>query len=584
MKLQPKNALKSCLLGLFFFLILGGSAFSQVNRTYYMCYQDSTRFGTYGGANCWGWTSPEGVDYAIMGVFNGIQFVNTQTMQSEGFVPGPTGGICGGIVWREIKAYSHYCYAVSECTGTNDGLQVIDMSFLPDSVHLITTKSINGTTARTSHTLSVDSVAGYLYLEGNSTPATSIHIFDLTNPENPVHDTSFGLSNGIHDMYAYDDTVYVAEGSSGRWSVWNLADKNNPVLLARPAIPSSGYVHNFWPTADRHYAASTEETAGKTVKIWDISDLNNIILVGQYLGPSGLAHNAHFKGDTLYLAHYESGISVVDISNPAAPVEMARYDTYSASDNPNFNGAWGCHPFTRNGLIYASNIDGSLWVLKEQILEMDDSLYPGPPVKMGDNHVKVDIYGVNSLPLERIVVSFSYAGPSQMVFQACSTNGTRTQGFSFSNSLGVDHFNKRAAWEVATTGAPLAPGSGVILSLWFSVANNNYGPFNPVAFIDNWNGLQPTFGAECKEYRPVDLDFVEVCCTNKRGNADGDLNDLCNIIDLNFTVNRIFRSGPAALCPKEADFNGDSIISDIIDLNYIVNLIFRGGAQPVSCN
>ncbi len=577
--------MNSCALGLSLLLIIVSPVHSQPDSMYYMCYQDSTRFGGYGGANCWGWTSPAGVDYAIMGVFNGIRFVNTQTMQSEGFIPGPTGGICGGgIVWREIKAYSHYCYAVSECTGTNDGLQVIDMSFLPDSVHLVTTKSINGAAARASHTLSVDSVAGYLYLEGNSTPATSIHIFDLSDPANPVHDTSFGISNGIHDMYAYDDTVYVAEGSSGRWAVWNLADKNNPVILARPVIPSPGYVHNIWPTADRHYAASTEETAGKTVKIWDISDLNNITLVGEYLGPSNLAHNAHFKGDTLYLAHYESGIAVVDISNPAVPVEMARFDTYTSNESPNFNGAWGCYPFASSGLIFGSNIDGSLWVLKEQVVELNDSLYPGAPVNMGNNYVKVNIYGKNSLPLEKIVVPFSYAGPSDMFFHSCSTNGTRTQGFSTSSSLAVDQINQRAAWEITTSATSLAPGSGVILTMWFTVAAGNSGPYNPIAFIDNWLGLQPTFGAQCKEYRPLDLDFVEICCVNNRGNANGDLNDVSNILDLNFTVNRIFRSGPAAICPKEADFDSDGTPSTILDLNLLVNKIFRNGPQPGSCN
>ena len=583
MKSILQTVLKLSLLTSVMVLFVGKVGYTQPDSIYYMCYKDSTRFGTFGGANCWGWTSPGGVDYAIMGVFNGIRFVNTETMLSEGFVAGPTGGICGGIVWREIKAYSHYCYAVSECTGTNDGLQVIDMSYLPDSVHLITTKSINGTTARTSHTLSVDSVAGYLYLEGNSVPATSIHIFDLSDPANPVHDTSFGLSNGIHDMYAYDDTVYVAEGSSGRWSVWNLADKNNPILLARPLIPSAGYVHNIWPTADRSHAASTEETSFKTVKIWDISNLNAIALVGEYLGPSGLAHNAHFKGDTLYLAHYESGVAVVDISNPALPKEMARFDTYAAGESANFNGAWGCHPFTNNGHVYASNLDGSLWVMTEEKIALADTLYPGPPVNMGNDLVKVDIYGINSLPLKRIVIPFNYNGPATMFFSACSTNGTRTQGFTTSHSLGVDFNNNRAAWEVVTTGTPLAPGSGVILSIWFTVEVGNMGPYNPVAFIDNWINLAPKFQTECASFRPKDLDFVEVCCTGTRGDLNIDGAD-ANILDLTYMVDRIFRGGPASICPKEADVNADTTSENILDLTYVVDRIFRGGPPPPSCN
>ena len=579
-----RTALKLSVLTFVIALFAGKNGYSQPDSIYYMCFQDSTRFGTYGGANCWGWTSPVGVDYAIMGVFNGIQFVNTVTMQSEGFVAGPTGGICGGIVWREIKAYSHYCYAVSECTGTNEGLQVIDMAYLPDSVHLIGTFPVNGVGgARTSHTVSVDSVAGFLYCEGNSTPATSIYIHNISNPAAPSYVGSFGISNGIHDMYANDDTVYVAEGSSGRWAIWNLANKASPILLARPAIPASGYVHNIWPSADRHYAASTEETGGKTVKIWDISNLSAITLVGEYLAPSNLAHNAHFKGDTLYLAHYESGIAVVDISNPAQPREMARFDTYASGESANFNGAWGCHPFTNNGHIYASNLDGSLWVLREGKTALADTLYPGPPVNMGNDFVKVDIYGVNSLPLKRIVIPFNYNGPATMFFYACSTNGTRTQGFNTSQALGVDLNNNRAAWQVATTGAPMAPGSGVILSIWFTVDTGNMGPYNPIAFIDNWLNLAPQFQSECAAYRPIDLDYVEVCCTGTRGDLNRDGVD-ADLLDLTFMIDRIFRGGPSSICPKESDVNADGKAENILDLTYIVDRIFRGGAPPPNCN
>ncbi len=583
MKLIRRTTLKSSALILILVLFVGRNSYSQPDSVYTVCFQDSTRFGTSGGSNCWGWTSPAGVDYAIIGVFNGIRFVNTETMQSEGFVPGPTGGICGGIVWREIKAYSNYCYAVSECTGTNDGLQVINMSTLPDSVHLEGTFAVNGSTARTSHTISVDSVAGFLYCEGNSTPATSIYIHNISNPATPTFVGSFGISSGIHDMYAHDDTVYVAEGSSGRWAIWSLANKASPSLLARPAIPSSGYVHNIWPTADRQYAASTEETANKTVKIWDISNLSSISLEGEYLAPSNLAHNAHFKGDTLYLAHYESGVAVVDISDPTDPKEMARYDTYVSSENSNFNGAWGCHPFTASGLIYASNIDGSLWILKEEKVALADTLYPGLPVNMGNDMVKVDIYGTNSFPLKKIIIPFSYAGPATTFFHSCSTNGTRTQGFTTSHALGVDFNNNRAAWEVITTGAPMAPGSGVILSIWFTVETGYAGPYNPISFIDNWLNLEPTFQSACATYRPKDFDYVEICCTGARGDLNVDGTN-ANILDLTFMVDRVFRAGPSSVCPNEADVNADSTSEDILDLTYLVDRIFRGGPLPPPCN
>ena len=71
----------------------------------------------------------------------------------------------------------------------------------------------------------------------------------------------------IHDVYARNDTVYVAEGTNGTFSIWDVSDKYDPVLLTRVSIPNSGYVHNIWPTDDGKYAMTTEETVNKTIKI-----------------------------------------------------------------------------------------------------------------------------------------------------------------------------------------------------------------------------------------------------------------------------------------------------------------------------
>ncbi|MBI3871777.1 MAG: choice-of-anchor B family protein [candidate division Zixibacteria bacterium] len=171
----------------------------------------------------------------------------------------------------------------------------------------------------------------------------------------------------MHDMTAFNDTVYVAEANNHSFSIWDVADKMNPILLARVVIPGGGYVHNIWPTPDRKYLATTEETANKTMKIWNREDLSNITLVAEYLGPSNLAHNAHIEGNYLYLSHYESGVSVLDITTPECPVEVARFDTYLSADLPQFQGCWGVFPhnFNRSHRIYASNIDGRLFVFHQ---------------------------------------------------------------------------------------------------------------------------------------------------------------------------------------------------------------------------
>jgi choice-of-anchor B domain-containing protein len=256
-------------------------------------------------------------------------------------------------------------------SGTNQGLMVIDLQYLPDSVHFVGSFPLNLSGAFTAHTISIDTLKGFAYCEGSGVSAQPVRILSLANPESPAFAGSFGPTTGqsIHDMYARNDTVFVAEGwnasSQGSWSVWNCANKSSPALITRIFFPNAGYLHSTWPSDDRNLLLTTEEIpAGKTMKVWDISNLSNIQLRGQYLGAAQIPHNVYVKGNFVFVSHYEAGVTVVDISNPNAPVEIARYDTYPASDSAKYRGCWSAYPYTANGFVYASNLDGWLFVLR----------------------------------------------------------------------------------------------------------------------------------------------------------------------------------------------------------------------------
>ncbi len=568
---------------------IGSSLAAQDTTAYWLCKENVKYIGA-GGSDCWGWRHPSGTEYAIMGIAKGVAFINTENMITEGFVEGPSEDPCSFFNWRDMMTWGNYCYVVSECTGTNSGIMVIDMSYLPDSVHLVGTFSVNGSGGKTSHNLCVDSLKGFLYVQGSYFGSTSVYIHDLTMPDNPTFIRAFGVSRGIHDIYAINDTVFVAEPATRSFSIWDLTDKNTPTLLARIVIPYAGYVHNIWPTENREYVITTEETFGKTVKIWDIRDLGNVTLVGEYLSNNGMAHNAHVKGDKVYISHYESGVVVLDISDPANLKEIAKYDTYpNAEWEALYNGTWGCYPFASNGQIYASNRDGRLWVLREDIIALADTIYPGRVERVGSDYAKVDIYAVNSQPLSRIVIPFSYGGEAPMTFLACSINGTRAGHFEISGLLRYAPYSERVIWEMSSgvflAGDSIPPGSGKILTAWFKIGAGYSGRLNQIEILENWIGFEPTFQSTCTIYRPFELDYADICCKGLRGNVDDDSNENNGtILDLTFLVDFIFRGGPPTPCPQEADVNGSGGSGNIIDLTYLVDYIFRGGPGPVSCN
>jgi len=315
-----------------------------------------------GGSDIWGWTGPDGTEYAIMGVAAGVAIVNTKLMKVVSVVPGPLDS--DSFFRRDIKTYRHYAYVVSENTGNNEGLMVIDLQLLPDTVMFIGSFPIDNAGGVRSHNLTIDTSKAFAYIEGEKDSVISI--FDLTDPENPVYVAEFPNSGiHIHDLYARNDTLYLAEIENKSFSVWNVTDKLMPELLVRKDIPNAVNVHNVWPTDDGRYLLSTEESAGRTVKMWDISKLNadEINITDEWLGTSNLAHNVHIKGNYAFVSHYESGIHVIDISDPDNIFQNAWFDTYAQSNNAGFRGAFGVYPFTQNGTVFVSNIEGRLSVL-----------------------------------------------------------------------------------------------------------------------------------------------------------------------------------------------------------------------------
>jgi len=316
---------------------------------------------TTGGSDVWGYTAPDGSEYAIMGVTTGVAFVKVPEMQIVDVIAGPSLGDC--YYHRDIQTFGQYAYAVSEMAGTVRGLMIMDMSTLPDSVRLVNTYE-TPTNIR-SHNMHIDVNKGFAYIISQN--ARGVRFVDLADPVNPV-DVNLLItptSNTLtHDVFARNDTLYVSEGTNSAFSIWDVSDKQNPVFINRIVSPTGGYGHNAWPTDDGRYLMTTEETNNRTVKMWDISDLSNIVLADEYLAPNNIAHNAHIWGDLAVISHYAYGVSVVDISDPLNMEEVASYDTYPRNDSPGFWGCWGAYLTPQSDYVYASSFNGDLTVLK----------------------------------------------------------------------------------------------------------------------------------------------------------------------------------------------------------------------------
>jgi len=310
----------------------------------------------YGVSDVWGYTDETGIEYAIIGYQYGTyiySLASTEPILIADII-GPSSG--DYYFHRDYKTYNNHLYIVNEMYGGDIGMQVVDLTPLPENspIQLDTYNEMSQ-----SHNLWIDNDSGLAFIEHQN--GDNIHIANLSDPENPSYAGTFGNQGyNCHDIFTRNQIGYISEGWSGRFGIYDIADLANITELA--SIPCEGYAHNAWLNDQGSHLITTEETENKTIKIWDISDLNNITLEGEYLGENGLAHNVHVMNDLLYISHYSTGIKIVDIFNTERPIEVAAYDTYPLNNDGGYIGCWGAYPFTSNGYVYASDMQYGLYV------------------------------------------------------------------------------------------------------------------------------------------------------------------------------------------------------------------------------
>ncbi len=333
-------------------------------------------FGNHSWANdCWGYTSPSGREYAIIGLSDGTGFVevtNPGNAQIIGVIDGPNS------TWRDVKVYDEYAYAVSE---GGSGIQVIDLRQIDQgSVTLANTVTTGGTQA--THNVALNEDSGFLYRTGGG--SNGLRIYDLSNPATPVFVASWS-DRYVHDAqivtytdgpYAGREIAFCCAGFNGGWemtglTILDVTDKSNLIELAHLEYSTGSYSHQGWLSPDKQYFYLGDELDEDSfgfptrTRVIDVSDLNNPVEVNWYTnGNSAVDHNLYTKDNLIFAANYTSGLRVFDATNPVEPVEVAYFDTHPNNDATSFNGLWSNYPYFQSGIIIGSDRERGLFVVE----------------------------------------------------------------------------------------------------------------------------------------------------------------------------------------------------------------------------
>ena len=143
-------------------------------------------------ADCWGYTSPSGREYAIIGIERGTAFVEVTDPVNPvitGFVAGSTS------LWHDVTVIGDYAYACSDQSGP--GVQIIDLRQIDSGiVKFVKNWAPNGLS--TIHTIISNPETKHLFLNSSNIANGGLICVDATDPENLV------LKGAWTDQYMHE--------------------------------------------------------------------------------------------------------------------------------------------------------------------------------------------------------------------------------------------------------------------------------------------------------------------------------------------------------------------------------------------
>jgi len=220
-----------------------------------------------------------------------------------------------------------------------------------------------------------------VYAVNNGTSA--MNIIDMSDPSNPTHAGRYEIRPGdqnksLHDVWAEDGYAYLSYWDDGLVIVdvgagTHGGTPTEPVFVSTIKYPE-GNTHVAWRTRDYVFLGDeigTSDGMRGFIHIIDVSDIDNPRQVAKYDLPEAGAHNIWVEDDVLYIAYYQGGLRIVDVSGTLRGDlyrqgrEIGFFRTEAAEGEglqANSANAWGPQPFKGN--LFVSDMTSGLWVVK----------------------------------------------------------------------------------------------------------------------------------------------------------------------------------------------------------------------------
>lgn len=258
-------------------------------------------------------------------------------------------------------------YAASEAG--DDRVWIIDVTdpLMPEFVSVID---------EYAHSLQVrtNGATTELYLANYS---ETIPRYDVTNPLNPIPMGQAVLPgetlSGVHDLTVYGNRIYANNTDAGFVAVDTTASFAAPTEIGRKL---SAYSHASWAGVvngrelvlhgDEGLSGGSDGAAFMRVLDGDPASATFMQDLGRYQSRKEVGiHNIEVHGTRAYISYYHDGVRIVDLTDPASPVEVAHYNTwdYEKRYGSAFDGAVGVRK--AGDYVYVADLARGLLILRE---------------------------------------------------------------------------------------------------------------------------------------------------------------------------------------------------------------------------
>lgn len=244
------------------------------------------------------------------------------------------------------------------CDVTTPSAPVCNTSVLADKSVQVETMTLNG---------------NLLYVASPS-PLADIIILDVTTPSAPSQVTRYTVEGSEPTqgerplgLAVANNRLYVSHWTFGL-TVSNVEEPKTPKLIRRFPGPATNSVA-VGTIGDRVVAFQGGDSWGSTVLALDVtSPAQSIVQVAQFpsrpeVAVSGLA----LSGNTLYVANFQDGLRMMDVTNPGDPKLVGYYNTWRETDDGRgitfYEGLTDVR-VANDGLVYATETARGLLVFR----------------------------------------------------------------------------------------------------------------------------------------------------------------------------------------------------------------------------